>query len=379
MGIPFSFSELHPPWSVSSLWLWLQLSKFSGAFSYVPVSFLGWKFDSNNNFEYPTFPIHSGWGSLLIPALLKADVWHANEKLQSREATMQDSLRELPNSLQHPWSFVQPQQFDWYTLHPNMSLLLVFLYVVMKTSAEGVQSPSWGRNIRTPGLVKRPLSRTVCWGTFDREWGHLGETLRKQRGREQGREKGVTTPPQHHHHLLPQLCQTPLSVAPTPNFLPLPLKGLLWLLFRQFQCLHLAKHKTLIDKVFFPHCTMQQRSPSVWTPWHHLQGHPINCFLKLFVTSSLENAVRMRLMGCIEYTAKHGPLLWLSTLSMLCYISHWAGLLAHGSPFSFIFAQWAPQYKTGALSSDTVISKLVTAKWTMSISPFKVRTVSKLC
>lgn len=240
-----------------------------------------------------------------------------------------------------------------------MSLLLCVPVCGDENQCRGCAEPQLGQKHQSPS--KRPLSRTVCWGMFDRVMATGVRHCKRREGREQRRGKGVTTPPQHYHHPLPLLCQTPLSAAPIPNFLPLPVKGLLWPLFMQFKCLHLANTTLSLIRCFvhMHHAAKESLCSNTMTS----PSRTSYKFLPKIICHKLHgHAVTMRLMACIKYMpSKHGSLLWPSTLSMadlwgaslLCCISDWVGLLAHGPPFSFIFAQWALQYKTGALSWDT--------------------------
>lgn len=164
------------------------------------------------------------------------DFWQAKGKLRSREVIVQDSLQEphfhIPCST--PGVLCSHSRLTNLLFTPSCLCSFVLLYVVTKTSAEGVQSPSLNTSpwYKHQSPSKSSLSRTSVGAYLTESWGHLSETLQKQRGQRAEERKGVTTPPQHHHHPLPLLCQTPLSAAPTPNFLPLPLKSL----FGFFSC-----------------------------------------------------------------------------------------------------------------------------------------------
>lgn len=179
------------------------------------------------------------------------DFWHAKGKLRSREVIVQDSLQELHFHIpcSNPGVLCSHSRLTDLLFTPSCLCSFVFLYVVTKTSAEGVQSPSLNTSpwYKHQSPSKSSLSRTSVGAYLTESWGHLSETLQKQRGQRAEERKGVTTPPQHHHHPLPLLCQTPLSAAP------------FWLFFMQFKCLNFTKQNTFIVRVFFAHCTTQQR------------------------------------------------------------------------------------------------------------------------
>lgn len=120
---------------------------------------------------------------------LFTDFWHSNGKLRSREAMVQDSLRELhvqtPSNT--PGVLCSHSRLTDLLFISTCLCSFVFLCVVMKTSAEGVQSHSWGRNIRAH---QRGHSTQHSVEAYWTEWGPLGwDTAKAERTESRG-EKG---------------------------------------------------------------------------------------------------------------------------------------------------------------------------------------------
>lgn len=128
-----------------------------------------------------------------------------------REVTVQDRLRQL--HFQTPcntsWVLCSHSRLTDLLFIPTCPCSFVFLYVVMKTSAEGVQSPSWGRNIRAH---RRGHSAEQSVGACLTEWWPLGwDTANAERAESRGGEKVSLHPPSiiitHCHCFARLLCQ----------------------------------------------------------------------------------------------------------------------------------------------------------------------------